>query len=196
MTGMYNVLEKLRSGETLTDADRVIHERGLVSVLKQLHDEIDAAVFEAYGWSDLLSSSSLDTQILERLVALNAERAAEETRGQIRWLRPEWQQKVEGGGGTVGREAEPEQSHLALPPLAPTTHHLPPTSSRCPWPQALPDQVRVLRELLSAQPGAVSADALARQLTRARADRVEELLQTLVTLGRARQLDDGRYIAA
>jgi len=48
MTGMYNVLEKLRAGETLTDKERTIHEQGLVSVLRQIHD--DADVFEAYGW--------------------------------------------------------------------------------------------------------------------------------------------------
>ena len=53
LTGMYNVLEKLRGGETLTAKERSIHEHGLVSVLRQLHDELDAAVLEAYGWSDL-----------------------------------------------------------------------------------------------------------------------------------------------
>ena len=36
---MYNVLEKLRSGEALTAKERVIHEQGIVSVLRQLHDE-------------------------------------------------------------------------------------------------------------------------------------------------------------
>ena len=34
---------------------------------------------------------ALDEAILERLVALNAERAAEEARGVVRWLRPEFQ---------------------------------------------------------------------------------------------------------
>jgi hypothetical protein len=50
ITGMYNVLEKLRSGEALTAKEKVIHEQGLVSVLKQIHDDLDAAVFDAYGW--------------------------------------------------------------------------------------------------------------------------------------------------
>lgn len=85
---MYNVLEKLRSGEELTAKERVIHEQGLVSVLKQIHDELDAAVFAAYGWPVTLS----DEEILERLVALNHERAeGEEKRGIVRWLRPEFQ---------------------------------------------------------------------------------------------------------
>jgi very-short-patch-repair endonuclease len=54
LTGMYNVLEKLRSGEPLSAKERGIHEQGLVSVLRQLHDELDAAVLDAYGWADLL----------------------------------------------------------------------------------------------------------------------------------------------
>jgi len=54
-------------------------------VLRQLHDDLDAAVFDAYGWP----ASLPDEEILERLVALNAERAAEEQRGLVRWLRPE-----------------------------------------------------------------------------------------------------------
>lgn len=90
MTGMYNVLEKLRAGEALTAKDKIIHEQGLVSVLKQLHDDLDAAVADAYGWPADLP----DDEILSRLVALNAERAAEESTGQIRWLRPDFQNKT------------------------------------------------------------------------------------------------------
>ena len=86
---MHNVLAKLRSGETLTDKEKSIHEQGLVSVLKQIHDELGAAVFDAYGWPGTLT----DEEILERLVALNAERAAEGARGQIRWLRPDFQNR-------------------------------------------------------------------------------------------------------
>lgn len=77
MTGMYNVLEKLRSGGTLTAKDQAIHEQGLVSVLRQIHDDLDAAVADAYGWPVALS----DEQILERLVALNHQRAEEERGG-------------------------------------------------------------------------------------------------------------------
>ena len=47
LTGMYNVLAKLRAGETLTPAERTIHEQGLVTVLRELHDEMDRAVLEA-----------------------------------------------------------------------------------------------------------------------------------------------------
>jgi hypothetical protein len=54
ITAMYNLLEKLRAGEPLTDKDREFNNKALVSTLKQIHDELDAAVFEAYGWEDLL----------------------------------------------------------------------------------------------------------------------------------------------
>ena len=45
LTGMYNVLEKLRSGKVFTaDEDRNIYEAGLVGILRLLHDELDTAV--------------------------------------------------------------------------------------------------------------------------------------------------------
>src|SRR5690606_39371115 len=53
LTGMYNVLEKVRSEEPLTAKEKTIHGQGLVSVLRELHDELDRAVFAAYGWDDL-----------------------------------------------------------------------------------------------------------------------------------------------
>lgn len=69
---------------------------GLVSVLKTIHDDLDAAVLEAYEWPVTLS----DDEILERLVALNHERAAEKKRGLVRWLRPEFQNR--GGESQLG----------------------------------------------------------------------------------------------
>ena len=108
LTGLYNVLEKLRSGEALTAKDKQIHDQGLVTLLKQIHDELDEAVLEAYGWQDLaeprspereskearvLENAAPEQELLTRLVALNHARAAEEKRGQIRWLRPEYQNR-------------------------------------------------------------------------------------------------------
>ena len=92
MTGMYNVLEKLRLGEELSDKERKIHTEGLVSVLAQLHDDLDAAVLDAYGWSDLAPAlvgkpggttpcrtksreqEEAEEALLQRLVDLNAAR--------------------------------------------------------------------------------------------------------------------------
>jgi hypothetical protein len=99
LTGLYNVLAALRSGLALSVKERALHEAGLVSVLRSLHDELDAAVLEAYGWSELgpvpwadaIARAAWTEALLERLVALNAKRAAEEAAGTVRWLRPEFQ---------------------------------------------------------------------------------------------------------
>ncbi|MDD1413179.1 hypothetical protein MEN41_00505 [Dolichospermum sp. ST_con] len=95
ITGMYNLLEKLRKGETFTEADKAYNNKALVSTLKQIHDELDNAVFDAYEWQDLKdhqkTKAEIEEIILERLVSLNAERAEEERNGIIRWLRPEYQ---------------------------------------------------------------------------------------------------------
>ncbi|MDR0466673.1 MAG: class I SAM-dependent DNA methyltransferase, partial [Deltaproteobacteria bacterium] len=74
MTGMYNALEALRAGRELTAKEKSVHEQGLVTVLRELHDELDAAVAEAYGWPVDLP----DEEVLSRLAALNVERAEEE----------------------------------------------------------------------------------------------------------------------
>ena len=66
---------------------RRIFGDGLVLILKELHDKIDAAVAEAYGWPVDLP----EEEVLARLVALNKARAAEEKRGLVRWLRPDYQ---------------------------------------------------------------------------------------------------------
>ena len=65
-----------------------------MSVLQQIHDELDAAVFAAYGWPVTLTDE--ETFRLERWVVINAQRAAEEQRGLIRWLRPEFQNPAAG----------------------------------------------------------------------------------------------------
>jgi phage-related protein len=65
ITGMYNVLERLRSAEPFSDDDRSMHEQGLVSVLREIHDELDAAVLDAYGWPQGITTE----EILYRLSA-------------------------------------------------------------------------------------------------------------------------------
>jgi hypothetical protein len=93
ITDMYNVLEKLRRGVTLTAKDKKIHEQGLVSVLKQIHDDLDAAVADAYGWPAELS----DDQILQRFVELNhvlAEQAAAVRAALVARPSPATQQEI------------------------------------------------------------------------------------------------------
>ncbi|HEX9242939.1 MAG TPA: type IIL restriction-modification enzyme MmeI, partial [Anaeromyxobacter sp.] len=173
VTGMYNVLEKLRSGDSLTAKEKTIHEQGLVSVLRQLHDDLDAAVFDAYGWPHDLT----DEQILERLVKLNAERAAEEARGLVRWLRPEFQ--------AVGEKRKPAQVSL-LPvgeaPEAPAGKGKKP--ARMPWPKAFPEQIAAIRNLL-AQGDGVSVKTAAAAFNRADKEDLAASLDALVALGLA-----------
>ena len=177
MTEMYNVLEKLRSGEALSDKEREIHEQGLVTVLRRLHDDIDEAVFEAYAWPSTLSRD----EILHRLVALNQQRAAEERSGVIRWLRPEYQRSAGPSQATLETAGEVEIAAAAS------------KQKRDQWPATLSEQVRAIRATLAEQQGIVGAEILARRFTRARVDRVEEILKTLVSLGQARQVE-GRYV--
>ena len=63
MTGLYNLLEKVRAGEALSDADKDVYDAGLVGVMRQIHDKIDAAVAESYGWPVDIS----DEEILEQI---------------------------------------------------------------------------------------------------------------------------------
>ncbi|MGC2398866.1 MAG: hypothetical protein WA510_03755 [Acidobacteriaceae bacterium] len=66
-------------------------------------------------------------------------------------------------------------------------------TKRSQWPATLSDQVRAIRAALEETQGTIGADLLARQFTRARASRVEEILKTLVSLGQAREVE-GRYV--
>ncbi|MEW6488078.1 MAG: DNA methyltransferase [Thermodesulfobacteriota bacterium] len=188
LTGMYNVLAKLRSGEPLTAAERAVHDQGLVSVLCQLHDELDAAVFAAYGWPPSLT----DEEILARLVALNAERAAEEKRGLVRWLRPELQ--VRGRAGLAPPElAMGEEDRRGEP--RPTTSADTAKPSRLPWPKPLPDQAQAVLAALREAAGPATAEEVARSFKGASAAQVADLLETLAALGQARRSGEGRYAA-
>jgi hypothetical protein len=90
LTGLYNVLERMRAGTPLSDKDRGVHDRGLVAIIRQHHDAIDDLVAQTYGWgADYAAGTLTDAEILTRPLALNAARAAEEARGVIRWLRSE-----------------------------------------------------------------------------------------------------------
>ncbi|MGY6570545.1 MAG: type IIL restriction-modification enzyme MmeI, partial [Salinarimonas sp.] len=116
MTGLYNALEQLRlraAGlveEPMSEAERDFHEAGLISVLAEIHDEIDAAVLAAYGLEHLAPAligqpgattplaqekpaklAAAEEELLSALVALNQERQREEQQGRVRWLRPDFQ---------------------------------------------------------------------------------------------------------
>jgi hypothetical protein len=175
LTEMYNVLEKLRANEELTIEDYATYEMGLIGILRQFHDELDEAVFAAYGWSSHLSIQ----QILANIVALNAERRAEEASGIIRWLRPDFQ----------APNAPATQPTLGgfVPAEAPAV-----TRRKQPWPTTLTDQFRVIKDALRATPFQ-TPQQIANGFKPASRTRVQEILQTLTALGQTRQVDD-RYL--
>ena len=145
---MYNLLEKLRAGEPFTDRDRDYNNRALVSTLKQIHDELDAAVFEAYGWHQNLT----DEEILERLVALNAERAEEERNGLIRWLRPEYQApEEEQHQQTTIKEVATKEEPVVTP------------VEQQKWPTKPKEQLAAIRDLLRTTPGQWTVKQIAAQ---------------------------------
>lgn len=187
ITGMYNVMVKLRSGQDLTAAEKKMNEQGLVSVLQQLHIELDVAVLQAYGWSDLVLPTDLDTLLL-RLVDLNAKRATEELNGTIRWVRPDFQcgnglteqSNIEEGGD----DDDEEDANAGHAPTKWAT--IPPRQ----WPNTLPEQIRAVADLLSTTSQALNIDGVAARFSgRGRwRERLPTILDTLVALGRARML--------
>ncbi|MFO7920343.1 MAG: class I SAM-dependent DNA methyltransferase, partial [Nioella sp.] len=155
--------------------DREIYDQGLVGILRDIHDQIDAGVADAYGWPADLS----DDDILHRLVDLNRERAAEEARGHIRYLRPDYQ-------NPEGRTAQDkgEQGALDIGPKD--------TTQKAPWPKSLPEQIAAVQAAL-ADLGEATPEQVARQFHRGRAGTVQPLLESLSALGHARTTEGGRF---
>jgi len=180
LTKLYNVLEALRAAEkagtVLSDKDRDIAERGCVSLIRQYHDTIDDLVADAYGWPRDLS----DEEILERLVALNKERAAEEAQGRVRWLRPDFQ--------APGYKAPAEQVSLALPEEVRTAEIIP-------WPTTLSDQVVAVAQVVERAARPIAANDVARAFQGKNAKGLLPVLDALAGMGRLRKLEDGRYAA-
>ena len=147
LTGLYNVLEKLKAGAALIDKDEDVKDRGLVLILKELHETIDRLTAEAYGWPADLS----DEQILEKLVALNAERAKEEAAGHVRWLRPDYQiPRFAKGAAAKSGELDLGENVLAIDKGKPA------------WPKDRYEQPLAVEMVLAASAAPMDAAAIAR----------------------------------
>ena len=174
LTLLYNVLEKLRAGAVLTAAERDIHEAGQVTILHELHQRLDEAVAAAYGWPADLTAP----EIITRVVALNAERRAEEQAGMVRWLRPEFQAPDET------RRVQVQTTMDVEPDIA---------AAATPWPRGEAAQYVAVRAALA---GAAATPAdLARRFKGAPGRKMREMAETLVALGQARPAGSGRYVA-
>ncbi len=205
MTALYNVLERVReldngSDTELSATEREVHEAGLVSVLKEIHDDIDRAVFEAYGWADLTPAlvgrpgatmpsphktpeqEKAEEELLARLVALNRERAEEEQGGTVRWLRPDYQIPK------LGQKAKAAQveADLAAPEAA---------AGKPAWPREELARIRALRDMLDRAAAPASAKTLSAAFkgkdSPRRRKAVEKALETLAAAGAAQRTADG-----
>ena len=209
MTALYNVLERVGELENgcdvpaLSAKERDIHEAGLVSVLKEIHDDIDRAVFEAYGWADLIPAlvgkpgatapsphktpeqEAAEEELLSRLVALNRERAAEERRGLVRWLRPDYQIPKLGHKVKAPEDGEQVEADLAAP-----------AEGKPAWPKDELAQIRAVRDMLARAAAPLAPESLGKAFkgrnTAQRKQRMAEVLQTLVAAGAARQAAGGQ----
>ncbi|MEG3091215.1 class I SAM-dependent DNA methyltransferase [Sphingomonas sp. PB1R3] len=116
LTGLYNLRAKLIAGESLSHEDEDLRRAASVDLIARLHDQIDAAVIAAYGWPATVTAP----EMVERLVALNAARRAEERGGRVQWLRPDFQSRRAGATPLTPAEralplAEPALAKPAFP---------------------------------------------------------------------------------
>ena len=155
------VLKFSETVSTLSARNALPSTAGLVAVLKDIHDDIDRAVFEAYGRADLIPALvgkpgatmpsphktpeqvEAEEELLSRFVALNRERAAEERCGIVRWLRPDYQIPKLGHKMKKPEEAEQVEADLVVPE---------PTAGKPPWPRDELDRIRVVRDMLGRAP--------------------------------------------
>ncbi len=193
LTGIYNVLAALREGRALTAKEKTQHTQGLVGVLRELHDELDAAVLAAYGLPAMASTDD----ILAHLVQLNTQRAQEEAQGRVRWLRPDFQNpqnSVQKQELLAQDDQAPEadfdsEKSLSKPEQTKPAQH--------PWPATLPEQVRAVADALAASPIPLTLSAIeARFKGRGPWKKgLPTLLQTLEALGRAQAVATGGEVA-
>ena len=114
LTGLYNLREKMVQHGPLTAAEQDQRRRGLVDIITELHDRLDVAVANAYGWPSDLNNED----VIARLLALNAERHGEERAGKVRWLRPNYQ-LPRAGVTALAPQIQPDQFEALLPTAPP-----------------------------------------------------------------------------
>lgn len=212
LTGLYNVLERVRGGAAyadlfdapapkalpdldarktpiiatvppLTAEEKRTFNDGLVLILKELHDNLDAAVAAAYGWPADLA----DDEMLARLVALNKERAKEEARGKVRWLRSDYQiprfgsvkEKAELAleGGAMGDGEGQDTGPLPVFPDDPLA------------------QVAAVTAAIAASPDPLDTKGLAMRFRKgARLEpRVSQVVAAIARMGYVSKTPDGRF---
>ncbi len=186
LTKLYNVLEEVKAGTAPADlppASRRIYDDGLVGVMGELHDRIDHAVFDAYGWPANLT----EQEILARLVALNKQRAKEEAIGKVLWLRPDYQ---------IPRLGTPqERAELDLVGGSVGGSDMVAKGERLTFSPNEMEQTALVISLLQMSSEALSADAVAMGFKQGRRvlPKVEAVLAASVRMGLVSSSDGKRF---
>ena len=180
LTKLYNVREAIHAGRPLGAVESGIRDRGLVLILDEHHAEIDRAVAAAYGWPVDLPEG----EVLARLVALNRIRAQEEARGQVRWLRPDYQRPRFGREGAGGEQIAADALVAALPGRA----------VKPLFPQEAVERVAAVLGLLATSAMPLDAGLIAVQFRQGRkVERaVRDILVSLARVGEISAMDEGR----
>jgi hypothetical protein len=177
LTALYNALEFTKGGKPLSTKNRDVLNRGHVLILKELHERLDVVVMQAYQWPADLN----DEQIIERLVGLNQLRAAEERRGLIKWIRPDYQiDKV----APLAHQGDRVQAILSTKTKR----------RKKAFPAERQDQARVVLSIISGTSTPLSAEEIAATFN-SKGDtfaEVRDVLQSLVRIGQAETYDNGR----
>ncbi|MEX2036508.1 MAG: class I SAM-dependent DNA methyltransferase, partial [Xanthobacteraceae bacterium] len=128
-------------------------------------------------------------EILEKLVALNHERAAEERRGHVRWLRPDYQ--IPRFGKDLDKQAAKEEGAQVAADLG-----LPEPSARKPsFPADAVAQTAAVFAALAAAGGPTNVAAIAGRFRRTRnlEDTISDVVASLARLGHVATRDGKNF---
>ncbi len=179
LTRLYNVREAILAGRPLSSTEADIRDRGLVLILNEHHEAIDAAVASAYG----LPADAEDETILAMLVALNRDRAREQERGTTRWLRPDYQRPRFGREAAVDEQIEVAEL-LSLPA---------PRSAKPVFPTQPVERVAAVLAVLATATMPLDAAAIAQRFRQGLKVRgtIAAILISLARVGEASTMDGG-----
>jgi hypothetical protein len=204
ITSMYNGLERLRDikagapVDPLSNDELDFHKVAQISILDEIHSDIDHLMFRAYGWLDIASSiigrpggvtpsvfknenqDNAEEELLKRLVRLNAERSKAEESGDIMWIRGDFQiAKLALKAPSKGRgsQAEADLTESAAP------------AEKIAWPKDGLEQIKVVRAALGDADAPISIPDLDARFKggRKRRDRLAALLAYMSETGMVRE---------
>jgi hypothetical protein len=113
----------------------------------------------------------------------------EEKRGQVRWLRPDYQRTVEGEVTTIDAADESEGLPLEDPQRGQGGRKA--TEPTPAWPRGAIDQIAALKRLATQAP--ITVDQAVKRFIGAKREIVARHLETLAILGELRAGPDGSY---